>query len=130
MVVTMRLYHQTDLDLLYLFRLKGFSLPKTIKRAVRIYLAQGAERIHLPPTCKSAGAENDFIEVPKKAQFHLYLDDERDADIIRFIKGIAVGYRNSALKNITKAYLEYPVMVPFSAETYLVFSGRPSSIDL
>lgn len=106
MKVTMRLYRAHDLDLMYMRALMGKNISTVVKEALLAYVRKTpTERIEIDPT-----AQLLVTKVAKNTQFHVYLSQKTDADIIAYIQTIKKGYRNSALKNILRSYLTHGYM--------------------
>jgi hypothetical protein len=102
----MRLYRQHDLDLIYLYKVKDFSFQKHMKAALHAFLNDEPYMIEVPQN-------KEGIILPKSIQFHLCLSEDKDADIIAWIKLLSNGYRNSLLKNMFRNYLSAPVVIPY-----------------
>lgn len=112
----MRLYRQHDLDLLYLYKLSGFSIQKAVKAAMYAYINQ-QDTVIRPPT-----PELGSVVLPKYAQFHIYLSEKKDAELIKWIKSITSGYRNSLLKNMLRRYLYQPTILPYLSGKNICFA--------
>lgn len=112
MMVTLRLYRQHDLDLITLYRHPSFSLPAAIKRSLIAYVRKEQLTIKQPEPFK-LGDE----KISKTVQMHIQLDEEKDADVIKWIKSTKEGYRNSVLKNIIRGYLAAPCIYSYQTST-------------
>ena len=112
----MRLYRQHDLDLLYLYKLSGFSIQKAVKAAMYAYINK-QDTVIRPPT-----PELDSVVLPKYAQFHIYLSEKEDTELIKWIKSITSGYRNSLLKNMLRRYLYQPTVLPYLSGKNICFA--------
>lgn len=112
----MRLYRQHDLDLLYLYKLSGFSIQKAVKAAMYAYINQ-QDTVIRPPT-----PELGSVVLPKYAQFHIYLSEKKDTELIKWIKSITSGYRNSLLKNMLRRYLYQPTILPYLSGKNICFA--------
>jgi hypothetical protein len=119
MKVIMRLYRQHDLDLIYLYKLKDFSFTSALKSSIRAYIQKQSFVIPMP----DVKCQNGKITLPKQVQFHIILTEKNDIDIINFIHTISSGYRNSALKNIARCYLQVPSMTPYFTQNTLSFQN-------
>lgn len=106
MKITMRLYRAHDYDLMYMRALMGKNISTVVKEALVAYVRkQKTDRIDIDPA-----EELIVTKVSKNTQFHVYLSQKTDADIIAYIQSIKKGYRNSALKNILRSYLSHGYM--------------------
>ena len=112
----MRLYKRHDIDLLCIYKQKGYSLQHTIKQAVLAYLNNEDVKIDYPDCCSAVAV------LPSTAQFHLYLSntDEDDIKIQECIAKIPKGFKNSFLKNITRYYISTPDAFCISDDKVLV----------
>lgn len=117
--IIMRLYRQHDLDLIYLYKLHGFSLQAAIKTAINAYVSNSNAIIDIPVYPNPPNK----IHLPKQIQFHVYLSEKNDYGAIQWISRITKGYRNSVLKNLVRNYINSPVLTPFNNSTLLVFDG-------
>lgn len=111
MKFTMRLYRRHDLDLLLLHKTKGFSMQKAVKAALYMHLGLiEVFPIEYPPCSET------IDKFYSSSQLHLSLSesDEKDKVVIKFIKEIPKGYRNSYCKNLTRYYLKTPSQFLYS----------------
>ena len=108
MMVTLRLYRQHDLDLITLYRHPSFSLPAAIKRSLFAYVNMEQLTIKQP---------DPYVlpkeKISKTVQIHIFLDEEKDKNIITWLKSTKEGYRNSVLKNIVRGYLAAPCIYSY-----------------
>ena len=107
------------MDLLLLHKTKGFSMQKAIKKALYMHLGLMDEsNISYPSVCES------LDKFYSSSQLHLTLSEENDLDlvVIKFIKDIPKGYRNSFCKNIVRYYLEKPNQFMYSNNK--IFFGK------
>lgn len=110
MKVTLRLYRQHDLDLITLYRHPSFSLPIAMKTALCAYVRN--ERFHIRQP-EPFQLPNEKIS--KIIQMHIYLNETKDKDVIKWIKGVKEGFRNSVLKNIIRSYLVAPCVYSYAS---------------
>ena len=124
-----RLYRQFDLDLIYVFEYildKGIDLHSFIKKLLRDSL-QGNEKSEKEKSLilnLLHPASNDAPVLRRKIQFHLLLDIKEDSDLIAWIEGITLGYRNTALKETIRTYLGEPCLFPLLTTTNVEFKGE------
>ena len=109
MMVTLRLYRQHDLDLITLYRHPSFSLPNAMKRALCGYVRNEKFFIKQPPTYELGNEK-----ISKIVQMHIQLSDKTEGDVIKWLKGIKEGYRNSVLKNVIRSYMAGPCVYSYS----------------
>lgn len=116
MKITMRLYRQHDLDLLYLYMLDGFSIQTAIKSAIKALVKKTGERMSVPTQ-----SPNGMV-LPNYAQFQICLSATEDSDLIAWIRSITSGYRNALLKSVLRNYLEGPILEPYIYAKFIKFS--------
>ncbi len=99
MRLTMRIYKRHDPDLFALY----YSIPEEvnfkeeIKEILKEYINKTEKQRELPNyEC------NPLVSLPPKANFHINLDNEKDKEIIDFLKEIRIGRRNNFIKNIVR----------------------------
>lgn len=108
MKITVRIYKRYDLDLISLHLNRGFSLVSAMKQSLTAYVRN--ERLMIkPPTPQ----EMDMELVAKSYQFHLYLDEKDDSDLIDWISCTTANRRNTLLKHMLRGYLIGPVIYCF-----------------
>lgn len=110
MKVILRFYRQHDLDLISLHKTNGFSITTAIKKSLNAYVNHQTLCIQAPSANKL-----DYKSIPKQIQLILTLDDELDKKEIDWIKSLRIGMRNSAIKNLLRGYLSYPIMSAYLA---------------
>jgi hypothetical protein len=115
----MRLYRRHDMDLLLLHKTKGFSMQKAVKVALYMHLGLIDEG-SIPYPAVGEPLDKFF----SSSQLHLTLSEDNDMDmaVIKFIKDIPKGYRNSYCKNIVRYYLERPKQFMYSNNK--IFFGK------
>ena len=121
MKITMRLYRAHDLDLMYMRGLLGKAIATVVKEALDYYVnKENRKRIFVNKT------ELQTTVIPKNTQFHVYLSDKQDAEIIKWLMTIKKGYRNSMLKNILRSYLttEYIANAYMHANDITFINGK------
>ena len=109
MMVTLRLYRQHDLDLITLYRHPEFSLPNAMKKALCGYVRNEKFFIKQPSTYELGNEK-----ISKIVQMHIQLSDKTESDVIKWLKGIKEGYRNSVLKNVIRSYMAGPCVYSYS----------------
>lgn len=110
MKVTMRLYRQHDLDLIYIYKQrKDLGFSKTLKNILNNY--QFGYEKRLPTVNIEEIKPENFPH--ESVQLHLYLSEEKDANAIAVLKSIKRGYRNSFLKNLLRYCVRNPVLLPY-----------------
>lgn len=94
-------------------------MQKAIKKALYIHIGLSDETYISYPS-----VSEPLSKFHSSAQLHLSLseDNELDAAVIKFIKDIPKGYRNSFCKNLVRYYLERPDQFMFSDNT--IFYGK------
>lgn len=124
--VMMRLYRQHDLDLIYLYKLKGFSFQEAVKKSIRMAINNSSEKIEYPVPDHPINE----MQLPKAVQFHIYLSPQTEADIIKWIQSITKGYRNCVLKNVVRNHLSKIAFEPYNINTDIIFkTGKTPKID-
>lgn len=127
MKVMMRLYRQHDLDLIYLYKLKGFSFQDAVKDSIRMTINNSDATIEYPIQKQHL----ESIVLPKVIQFHIYLSPQSEKDIINWIQSITKGYRNCVLKNVLRNHLSKFAIEPYDINTQVIFgAGKTPKIDL
>jgi hypothetical protein len=120
MKVMLRLYRQHDLDLLYLHKSKEFSMQKNVKLALRAYINGQQLTITVPDVAVTK-------TLPRLSQFHIFLSEKEDADIIEWLEKVSKGYRNSLIKNILRHYMSDIMVNPYF-EIDATISTKPKAI--
>lgn len=107
MTITIRLYWQYDLDLIGLYMDPEFHLASKIKEALQGYVRGRKVVFYIPtdPYPKRITIDNCAITISLNERF--------DADVIRFIKNIRLGHRNSAVKVILRSCFDRPFLIPY-----------------
>lgn len=112
---TVRLYWQHDLDLIALKEHPDFPFAKKMKEAIVACARQDKDfKIQVPPLADRP------IEINEGCTIHFYLNNTTDADVIRMIQGIRSGFRNSAMRNIFRFYMEQTNLDPYYNTTAFV----------
>lgn len=107
MTITIRLYWQYDLDLIGLYMDPTFHLGIKIKEALQGYVRGRKVIFHVPDM---PSPEHIIVE---SCAVTISLNDRYDADVIRFIKSIRLGHRNSAIKNLMRNCFDQPFLIPY-----------------
>lgn len=124
-----RLYRQFDIDLLYLYSAaKDYfddDIGVFIKKAIRAFI-RGKKQ--LGPDATSAWTSGAILngsvpQLKKRLQFHVMFSAKDDADILRWIDSISKGYRNHAVKEVVRWYINDPVLFPALLSTRVEFNG-------
>ena len=104
MNITVRLYKLHDYDLIYLYKNLRFPIRDAMKLALESYVRNTPLFLKIPINTP----EIENLKDIKNAQFHLKLDEDKDADIILYLSRLKKYYRNSFLKNLLRGYLAGP----------------------
>ena len=89
-----------------------FSLQQVVKQVLKNYVEdknthpQKANTVFVPATMHEK-------TLPKSAQFHIYLNEGQDDKVIEWLEKIPKGCRNSMIKNMTRSYFDFPVIIPY-----------------
>lgn len=111
MKVILRFYRQHDLDLISLHRSSGFCMSSAIKKSLNAYVNNKTLCILAPSANKL-----DYSSIPKQIQLIVNLDEKLDKKEIEWIRSLRAGMRNSAIKNLLRGYLSYPIMSAYANE--------------
>lgn len=124
MNIIVRFYWQHDIDLVALKMHPDFDMSRQMKRAVIAY-ARGDADFSIPlPRSMPYSVELDNCSI------HFRLTPGEDDDVIAVMNGFRSGFRNSALKNIFRQYLEGSYMEPFfNVQTYIAKTRVPTTGD-
>lgn len=96
----LRLYRQHDMDLVGLYLNPNYRLGRVIKEALKSYIKGDMYTIDVPQETELPA------DIKRRYQLQIFLHDEKDADIIEWLKQTTKGQRNSLIKNITRQYLK------------------------
>lgn len=123
----LRIYRQFDIDLIYLFEYmkeNGLDLSRFIKQVVRQYLGKRvpSRPAFIAEVRKTEGTNP--LTLRRKIQYDLVLDAKADADVLDFIEGIKIGYRNATIKGLIRAYIGDFMIYPCIKTTKITFTGR------
>lgn len=83
-----------------------------IRRCINAYIHMSPLKIKIP---SASYIEDEYI--PRQIQLIVKLDENKDKEIINWIKSIRTGYRNSFIKNLIRSYLSAPVAYIYMPET-------------
>lgn len=108
--ITVRLYRIHDYDLLYLYKVIGLKMNQVMKLCLQAYVRKTPLSFKIP---FSSQKSQDIDTKMHHAQLHIKLDETEDEDIIRFMGTLKNSYRNSFIKNLTRAYLQTPAVFPY-----------------
>lgn len=122
---TFRLHRQHDLDLIALYRSKGFNFARELKKALIAY-ANGYEYV-------APSFEDDFSKgyVATSVTFHISLSESNPEQkkVLDLLEDVRYGYRNSFVKAVFRSYLSPLPLSAFSKENGLITRrGIPSSV--
>lgn len=117
--VTMRLYRRFDLDLISLANGEGFSIGKTIKKVLIAY----TEKKPLKVICPDKVLENiaELNATSFEVVFKLDITKEKEKAAYELLETIKGKMKNSFLKSLLRASLEYP--------TLSIFFDDPATAD-
>lgn len=123
----LRIYRQFDIDLIYLFEYMKeheLDLSRFIKQVVRQYLGKRvpSRPAFIAEVRKTEGTNP--LTLRRKIQYDLMLDVKADADVLDFIEGIKIGYRNATIKGLIRAYIGDFMIYPCIKTTQITFTGR------
>lgn len=121
MKVTVRLYRQYDIDLIYLAHYEDFSLIRTARECLNAYATGTAYRITMPNGKFTAGAEDKT-----SYEYDFSLDDEKDQDAIRLLRAVRNHHRNAFIKNLLRGYMIAPCTEAYLNSSDLIESGTGS----
>lgn len=100
---TLRLHRQHDLDLITLYRARGFSFSKEVRNILVAYVNRE------PYNAPEIDYENvDLGYIPTTIQYHLSLnpEDAREQAVLDMLHNeIKYGYMNSFIKALVRAYI-------------------------
>ena len=103
--VPIRLYRMHDLDLITFIKAHQLDLQQAMYCAVKAFCNDDHFVITIPPLRE----DWEKTEFKKMYRRNLYLDAEKDQDIIEMLRKIEDGYRNNFLKNLLRLYLCNPM---------------------
>lgn len=129
--VIIRLYRQFDIDLIYAFqklKKQGIVLQDWIVGILRSYIDGTYFPGRTTPTTSILfdNEEGGKIVLSRKLIFHINLDETDDEDILNWLEGITIGYRNTVIKGIVRGYIGRPCIYPCLTTTDLYFKGTDS----
>ena len=96
-----RMYKRHDMDLITIYKTSGISLHKAIYNSLKAYVNKDVYLIKTP----EAVTNMSIINFNSHYQIILNLDDNKDADIIAWLKKIKKGMRNAAIKMVVRGCL-------------------------
>ena len=115
---TLRLHRQHDLDLITLYRVRGFSFSKEVRNILIAYVNR--ETYEAP----EIDYENvDLGYLPTTIQYHLSLDPkkpEEKAVLDMLHDEIKYGYVNSFIKALVRAYIPYISLMGYGSSNGFV----------
>lgn len=101
--VILRLYRQHDIDLITLYKAPNAGFIKAVKHALHAYIKHEAFLFSMPE-----GADITSNNFKASYRINLFLDEDKDADIIEWLDNIKPLMRNAAIKMIFRGYLIGP----------------------
>lgn len=119
MNLAIRLTWQHDPDLIGLRMHPDFDLAKAIKEVLCAYTKGEYFTIKLP------GSLPPGTEI-KNCTIHISLGEKSDADVIKKILEVKSGFRNTAVKNIFRTYLENIYLYPIHSDSDTKIANRVS----
>ncbi len=115
MKITVRLYRQTDLDLIGLCCADGMSVSKELKKCLVAFVRGVPYSINLKPIDVSAQ-----IVTKKSVTLQFYLENKTHSDVINWLKTIRPRQRNSFLRNLLRSSLPCPYLYMYQTNQILV----------
>lgn len=115
MKITVRLYRQTDLDLIGLCCADGVSVSKELKKCLVAFVRGIPYSIKLKPLDVSAQ-----IMTKKSVTLQFYLENKTHSDVINWLKTIRPRQRNSFLRNLLRSSLPCPYLYMYQTNQGLV----------
>lgn len=119
MQITLRLYRQFDMDLIYLAHYEDFSMIKVAKGCISAYANNAAFRVAFPCGRLVSGSEDKTTYV-----YTFCLKEDEDATSINFLKEVRRHHRNSFIKNLIRGYLVAPFTFPYLRNNAAVALGN------
>lgn len=100
---TIRLYRRHDIDLISLYKNPDFNFQKACKMALRGYIQRKPVYFKQPPFYGTQEYKYGY-------QLFLYLDDEKDKDIIDYLKNIRPRYENAFIRSVLRGSVAGPIV--------------------
>lgn len=119
MNLAIRLTWQHDPDLIGLHMHPDFDLPRAIKEVLCAYTKGEYFSISLP------GKLPPLTEI-KNCTVHISLGEITDADVIKKVLEIKSGFRNTAIKNVFRTYLDNIYLYPIHIDADTRIANRVS----
>ena len=112
MKITMRLYKNYDLDLMWLYKDKDFNFTTALYYAVKHYLKGQPYLMYLPNS-----KDLSKIDFPSTQRFSWIVDEKKDPEIAAFLESVKGRARNAILKAILRSSLVGVNLAPYFAVT-------------
>lgn len=110
MIIKMRIYRRHDLDLIGLFANDNFKFEDEVANSLRAYVRKEKIKIPIPVTDSFSKCVNP------KSQVNIFLDENRDKDVIDFLFSVPSGNRNSFMKAVFRNYISAPYFAAFTSD--------------
>lgn len=107
--ITLRLYRMHDLDIITFVETHKLDFRKAMYCALKAFSKGEVFVIDIPPK-REEGSELDLRRV---YSLMMYLDTERDKEVIEMLSKIKEGCRNNFMKNLLRLYLCHPMSEVF-----------------
>ena len=124
--VTLRLHRQHDLDLISLYRTKGYHLGKEIKKAL---IAYTKGEIYVPPELEST-PEPGYVKKINQLHIVFNLNNPDEAQAYLLITNVDDGYRNSFVKTVFRGSLPYLPLSAYSGNTDMIMKKPDALIQI
>ena len=121
MEVTIRLYRQYDIDLIYLAHYEDFSMVKTAKACIKAFAEHKAFRINFPEGQRSIGSEDKTVY-----EYKFSFDYEKDPEAIRLLRSVRSRHKNSFIKNLIRGYMVAPFTLAYLDDEKMIEDGTDS----
>lgn len=129
MRVTIRLYKTHDLDLIMLTKSSDFKIQKAIYSALCGFVRNNILKIKIPEDFKQGNIPT-AQECPNIVQLQIFIDEEKDKDVVEWLLKCKGGYRNALIKNIARSFFEVPLFSLYFLEKEDVKSTFVDSMNI
>lgn len=102
MKILIRLYRRHDIDLVTLYKTPSFPMHRVLYNALRAYVEGYSYHVPAPEYTKDISK----LDLKSKYQMFLFLDETKDADLIRWLKTVKPLMRNVLLKTILRGAID------------------------
>ena len=107
-VYPLRLFREHDADILSLIGTTQLSYPKAVYACLKAFVQGNRFTMEIPPN-----RESPLEKKSRKYRWNLYLDPEKDKDVIGFLNKFNDGYKNCFIKNLFRLYICFPASNEF-----------------